>query len=101
MRRALLISRAPADGLALAVRLAEAGDEVRALLLDGAVAVARRGHADHRALTAAVKAGVIVSAHDDALRQRAIAEPVETVKAIDLEEVADIVTDGADRVVWT
>lgn len=101
MRRTLLISREPAEALALAVRLAEAGDEVRAVLLDGAVAVARAGHADRRALTAAAKAGVVLSAHDEALRQRAITEPADQIKVVDLEEVADTVTDGADRVLWT
>lgn len=101
MRRALLISRDPVEGLRLAAWLAGSGETVSAVLLDAAAGVARPGHEDGGSITAAVAAGATVSAHDDALRRRAITDPVEGVEIVDLDAVADLLGDAADRVLWT
>jgi hypothetical protein len=47
-------------------------------------------------------AGVVVLAHDDALRRRAIRGDgmLDGVKTVDLDEVAGLVLDGADKVMW-
>jgi len=102
MRHALLISRDARWALDLARRWVAAGDTVTAVLLDRSVALARPGHADADAVTAAVAGGVAVNAHDDALRRRGLAGAplADGVKPVDLDEIADLVSDGSDRAVW-
>lgn len=102
MRHAVLVSRDPRWALDLARAWVGSGDTVTTVLLDRAAALARPGHADAAAVTAALAAGVAVSVHDDALRRRGLAGTTLTdgCKVIDLDEIADLVTDGADRAVW-
>lgn len=99
---ALLLSQRAAEGLALARAWADAGEEVTAVLLDGAAAAARDGHPDAAAIREALAAGVAVAAHDDALRRRAVSAGslVDGVKTVDLDEVADLVAEGSDKAVW-
>lgn len=99
MRVALLISHEPLRALALARSWAATGESVTAVLLDAATALARAGHVDHAALVTAADAGVAVLAHTDGLRRRETAAET-VVGATDLDEVADLVADGADKVVW-
>lgn len=102
MRHAVLVSRDPRWALDLARAWVASGDTVTAVLLDRASALARPGHADADAVAAALAAGVAVSVHDDALRRRGLgSHPLaEGCKTVDLDEIADLVTDGADRAVW-
>lgn len=102
MRHAVLISREPRWALELACRWVAAGDSVSAVLLDRAAGLARAEHADAPAVVEALAAGVEVSAHDDALRRRGLAgRPLtEGVKPVDLDEIADLLSEGADRAVW-
>lgn len=102
MRVALLVSGELDFAGCLAAAWARAGDAVTLVLLDAAVAAVRQGHAHAAAVTDAVTAGVVVAAHDDALRRRgiAVASLPGGVKAVDLDEVADLVTDGADKALW-
>ena len=101
MHHALLVGRDAREGLRLAVSWAAAGDTVTVVLLAEAAAVARPGHAQSARIDEAVAAGVDVRAHDEALRRRGIRSPVAGVKPPDLDELADLVTAGADRTVWT
>lgn len=102
MHHAVLVSRDPRWALDLACSWVAAGDTVNAVLLDRAAALARPGHTDAGAVTAALAAGVAVSVHDDALRRRGLAGVAVTpgCKTVDLDEIADLVADGADRAVW-
>lgn len=100
MRRALLISRNPVEGFRLAAAWAQAGDPVTAVAVDAASAWVRPGHRDSGHVVAAVEAGVTVLAHDEALARRAVTQCVEGVKSVDLDEVADLIAEDADRVVW-
>lgn len=102
MRITVLASHPAPSTVALAAAWASAGDAVTLVLLDAAAALARTGHPGARALTRAQESGVVVAAHDDALRRRGLvgASLSEGVKAIDLDEVADLVVDGADKAVW-
>lgn len=102
MHHAVLISREARWALELARRWVTAGDSVTAVLLDRASALARAEHADADAVAEALAAGVEVSAHDDALRRRGlIGRPLtEGVKTVDLDEIADLLAEGADRAVW-
>lgn len=102
MTVALLLSHEAGQGLALARAWAESGDDVVVVLLDGAAASARDGHVDGAELRAALAAGATVAAHDDALRRRGVSGGglADGVKTVDLDEVADLVAEGADKVVW-
>lgn len=102
MRVALLASAEPAWALGLAVAWARAGNAVTAVLLDAAAAAAREGHRDAAVVHEAVASGVSVLAAEDALRRRGIdvGTLAPGVKVTDLDVVADLIADGADRVVW-
>lgn len=100
MRVTLLVSNRGAWALDLAVEWARAGDVVTLVLLDSAAAMARPDHADADALAAAVAGGVGVAVHDAALRRRGLVSPAQGVTVLDLDEVAELVTVGADRAVW-
>lgn len=101
-RVTVLVSSRVGEVLPLVQAWARAGDVITVVLLDEAAASARPGHADGAALRALAEAGVLVAAHDDALRRRALPLDglAEAVEAVDLDEVAELVTQGADRAVW-
>ena len=102
MRHALLVS-GPVDWpFALAAAWVRADDEVVVVLLDGAVAASRASADTAAAIGDLLTAGVSVLAEDGALRRRGIAAAaiVDGVKVTGLDEVADLVADGSDRVVW-
>lgn len=102
MRIVLLLSNAAPEALELARAWRDAGDQVELVLLDGAVAAARRAHPLAAALKAVLAAGVAVSAHQEALSRRGVTEGglLDGVKAVELDEVADLVAEGSDKAVW-
>jgi hypothetical protein len=102
MRVAVLVSVDLAWAAELAARWHVDGDEVTLVLLDRTAAAARRGHQDAEAVGDAVKAGVVVWAHSDALRRRAIDADhrIDGLKVCSLDEVADLITEGAEKVLW-
>lgn len=100
MRVTVLVSDRAAWALGVAQAWARAGDAVTLVLLDAAAATARPEHADAHSLAAALAGGVRVAVHDAALRRRALRVLAEGVTIVDLDEVAELVTAGADRSVW-
>ncbi|HWB72056.1 MAG TPA: hypothetical protein VG452_07545 [Egibacteraceae bacterium] len=102
MRVAVLVSDDLRWALLLARTWVGAGDGVQVVLLDAAAAAARPGHEDAAAVGAALRDGVVVGVHDDALRSRALTGGglVDGAKVVDLDEIADLVTEGADKAVW-
>jgi intracellular sulfur oxidation DsrE/DsrF family protein len=102
VRVALLISSDARGGLALGTAWADAGDEVAVVLLDAAAGSARQGHRDEPVLGAALAAGVSVAALDDSLRRRGVGGDLlaDGVKSTNLDEVADLVAEGAEKAVW-
>jgi len=80
---------------------AQAGDAPTVVLLDAAAALARPGHPDADVVRAAQAGGVAVAVHDGALRRRGVAPSAvaDGVRVIDLDAVADLVTNG-DRALW-
>jgi hypothetical protein len=101
MNRILLVSRDVVWSLELARGWAR-DDAVQVVLLDGAVASARPGHSDHDAVAAAVDAGVVVAAHAAAAGRRAMGpgELADGVKLVDLDEIADVISDTTGQVIW-
>lgn len=102
MRHAVLISGRVPWPLELASAWRRAGDDVSVVLLDAAVTAARGSSADAGIVRAAIDAGVTISAEAGALRRRGITEAAlaDGVKVCDYDEVADSITEGAERVVW-
>jgi hypothetical protein len=101
VRIALLVSTDLPWALQLARLWAGQGDHVTVVLLDSAAAAAREGHLHADAVSQAMIAGAAVVAHIDALRRRAIGPErrVEGIKTADLDEIAGLITEGADRVI--
>ena len=99
MRVTLLVSSDPAVALGLATSWAAAGETVTAVLLDAATGLLRRAHPDHDALEVALHEGVSVLAQVDGSHRRGSGDEA-AVKGVDLDEIAELVTHGADKVVW-
>jgi hypothetical protein len=101
VRTLVLVSRDPDWALGLASAWAQHG-AVTAVLCDHAAVRARAGHPNAADLVAAAEAGVVLLVHDEALAARGIqAEAlVPAVKPVDIDEIADLVADGADKAVW-
>ena len=102
MRLALLLSGSVTWPLTLARTWLQDGDDVTVVLLDRAAAAARVGHHDGAAVAALVEAGAAVLAEQTALQRRGITadDAAAGVKPVDLDVVADLIADGADRVIW-
>ncbi|MPZ87315.1 MAG: hypothetical protein GEU81_04400 [Nitriliruptorales bacterium] len=102
MRVTVLVSSRPRWALDVVTSWARDGDSVTVVLLAGASGAARPGHPAAETLAAAQSAGVVITAHDEALHRRALGSGVlvEGIKPIDLDEMADLVTSGADKAVW-
>lgn len=102
MRAAVLVSNEPSWALELARTWAVAGDDVTVVLLDAAAGVARAGAAAAAQVRAAADAGVVVLVGEDAAQRRGIVASalVDGVKVADLDEIADLVAESAERVVW-
>jgi len=101
VRIALLVSTDLPWALQLARLWVAQGDHVTVVLLDAAATAARQGNLHAQAVSQAMTAGAAVVAHTDALRRRAISPErrIEGIKAVDLDEIADLVMEGADNVI--
>lgn len=88
------------DPAHMARSLAGDGHEVVLVLLEDAVAMARRSHRDAPALAKAAAEGVRLIADEDALSRRAVADRGEDVEAAVLGEVVDLLFDWSDRQAW-
>lgn len=84
----------------IAGELAAAGHDVTLVLLEDAVALARRDHGGAADLEAAIGTGVRVLAEAEALSRRAVASVGEGVKPTDLAEVVDLLMTRTDRQAW-
>ena len=102
MRRAVLVSGDVAWAVGLATAWRAAGDDVTVVLLDAAAGTVRPGNAGAPGVAAAVDAGVAVWIDEGALRRRGLlgSQLLDGVKVVGLDEVADLVAEGAERVVW-
>jgi intracellular sulfur oxidation DsrE/DsrF family protein len=102
VRTAVLVSTDVAWSLALARTWAAHGDVVEVVLLDDATAAVREGHHAAPAVREAITAGIPVAAHDEALRRRGVRseQQLDHVKVVTIDEIADLLADGADKAVW-
>jgi intracellular sulfur oxidation DsrE/DsrF family protein len=102
VRTAVLVSTDAPWALALVQRWAQRGDAVEVVLLDDAAATVRRGHRDAPLVLATIAAAIPVAVHDEALRRRGVRpdQQLDHVKVVSIDEIADLLADGADKVVW-
>jgi len=94
----VLVSHDPRTGLAVADR--SPGTQV--VLLDGAAAAARATHPLADRIRQVLAGDTVVVVHDEAAVRRGIAagDLVDGVKTVDLDEIADLVTDAPGAVMW-
>ena len=102
MRVTVLVSDPARWVLEAACGWVAGGDATTVVLLDAAAALARPGHPDAGAVRKAQEGGVTVVVHDGALVRRGMAPGAvaDGVAVVDLDEVADLITTGADRALW-
>lgn len=102
MRITVMVSVDVPWALELAAGWRDDGEEITLVLLDGAVAAARVGHVHGEAVGALLAAGAAVLTEEQAVARRSLASDraVPGVKTADLDQVADLLLDGSDRVVW-
>jgi hypothetical protein len=100
MTLALLASEQPGEALKLAARWSAAGDHVTVVLLDGATALLRPGHAAGAHLATAQDAGVTIWAHDEAVRERALDTAGTKFEIVDLDRVVALIGDAGTKVQW-
>ena len=102
IRHALLVSGPAAWPLQLAAAWRAAGDDVAIVLLDGAVTAARASAEQSASVADVLARGATVLVDDSALRRRGMtaAALVDGAKIADLDEIADLIADGSERVVW-
>jgi intracellular sulfur oxidation DsrE/DsrF family protein len=102
MHTALLVSTDLHWSLSLARAWVAAGEAVTLVLLDTAVVAARRGHVDAQAIADALAGGVTLAAEERALSRRSVQPDalLDGVKVLRLDEVADLLVDGADKALW-
>lgn len=102
MRIVMIVSRDVDWALELGAAWSRAGDEVTVVLSDEGVPRARAAHPDTRGLDAAASEGVVLFALHDALTARGITNDAlaPSVKPLTIDELADLLSDVADRAVW-
>lgn len=98
----LLVSRDTAWALAVAQDPRPGDAPLHIVLLDSAAAAARATHPCAPAVRQAIDAGATVVVHDEAVQRRGMrpGDLIDGVKTVDLDEVADLVTDAEGTVMW-
>lgn len=98
----LLVSVDADWALTLAERWAREGAALTVVLLDAAAACARPKHPQAARLREAGAAGVRLAVESGALRRRGLTRGaiVDGLDVVDLDDVADVLTDETDRVMW-
>ncbi|MBI4319482.1 MAG: DsrE family protein [Chloroflexi bacterium] len=86
--------------LDLAAQLRARGNPVTLFLVENAVFAARQGSRLNQDLEELTDKGVRVVAEDVALRARGITTLSPAVAQSNIDELADLVVDGSDKVIW-
>ncbi len=86
--------------LNLAGSLKKKGNETTLYLIENGVLAARKGSEAAAKLTALSKEGVKVLAEDLSLKMRGVKERTEGVSESSMDALADLILNGADKVIW-
>ncbi|MPZ73511.1 MAG: hypothetical protein GEU74_09820 [Nitriliruptorales bacterium] len=98
----VLVSHDPGWALRVARQLRAGRTAAPIVLLDAAAAVARPTHPLADLVRQALDAGVWVAVHDEAALRRGLSAQalVDGVKTVDLDEIADLVAEATEAVLW-
>ena len=86
--------------LNVASSLKKKGNEATLFLVENGVLAARKGSDVAAKLTALSKEGVKVLAEDLSLKMRGVKERAEGVSESNMDALAELVLNGADKVIW-
>ena len=86
--------------LELAGALKNRGHEVTLYLIENGVLAARRGAHLAARLSDLSRAGVTVLAEDVSAKARGIEQLADGVRLSNMDELADLIVDGCDKVIW-
>lgn len=86
--------------LELAGSLKNRGHEVTLYLIENGVLAARQGAQLGRRLSELSRAGVAILAEDISAKARGIEQLAEGVRLSNMDELADLIVDGCDKVIW-
>ncbi len=80
--------------------LADGGNEVTLFLIENGVIAARQGGDVAKDLTALSQRGVKVMTDDISCNARGITRLAEGITPSSMDHLADLITEGSDKVVW-
>lgn len=86
--------------LNLASSLKKKGNDTTLYLIENGVLAARKGSEVASRLTTLSREGVQVLAEDLSLKMRGVKERTEGVSESNMDALADLILNGADKVIW-
>lgn len=84
----------------LAEQLKKRGNEVTLFLVENGVLAARSGSVGAKRLGALKQQGLRVLAEDVSLKARGIERPADGIVVSNMDELADLIVSGSDKVMW-
>ena len=86
--------------LNVASQLKKKGHETTLFLIENGALSARKGSEGAARLTALSKEGVNVLAEDLSLKMRGVKERAEGISESNMDALAELILNGADKVIW-
>jgi len=84
----------------VAGKLKEDGNEVTLFLIENGVIAARKGSDVGKGLTDLSKRGTKIMADDISCKARGVAQLAEGITQASVDQLADLITEGSDKVIW-
>jgi sulfur relay protein TusB/DsrH len=84
----------------VAGKLKEDGNDVTLFLIENGVLAARKGAEIGKNLTELSKRGTRIMAEDISCRARGISQLAEGVAQSNMDQLADLIAEGSDKVLW-
>ena len=84
----------------VAGKLKQDGNDVTLFLIENGVIAARRGGDVAKNLTDLSKQGTKIMADDISCKARGVAQLAEGITQASIDQLADLITEGSDKVIW-
>lgn len=84
----------------VAAKLKEDGNDVTLFLIENGVVAARKGGEIGNNLTDLSKRGAKVMVDDISCKARGVAQLADGVTQSNVDQLADLITEGSDKVIW-
>jgi sulfur relay (sulfurtransferase) complex TusBCD TusD component (DsrE family) len=84
----------------VAGKLKEDGNDVTLFLIENGVIAARKGGEIGKNLTDLSKRGAKIMADDISCKARGVAQLAEGVTQSNVDQLADLIAEGSDKVIW-